>query len=137
MNLHTIANKLNALPAEQAGSMQFDCYPIAGDVEVLQVNIIGREELPIFLSVTDNQILCITYLWGKDEVIADKQFEMMAAMLELNIPMPLSAFASIDNKYVLYGALSTHADIDQIAQELTVLSDNCLEVIDEMTDYLI
>ena len=62
MNIHTIANHLNGLCDKSRTGFQFDCYPIDGDVEVLQVNVVSREEIPVFVSVTDNQILCITYL---------------------------------------------------------------------------
>ncbi|MBO1270890.1 MULTISPECIES: YjfI family protein [Shewanella] len=136
MNIHTIANHLNGLGDNSSTGQRFDCYPIDGDVEVLQVNVVGREEIPIFVSVTENQILCISYLWGEDEVVQESRTEMFETMLGLNIPMPLSSFAKIDDKYVLFGALSLDASMLEIEQELSVLSDNCLEVIDEMADYL-
>ena len=136
MNIHTIANHLNALGDNSQTGFQFDCYPIAGDVEVLQVNVVGREEIPVFVSVTDNQVLCISYLWGEDEVNQERRAEMFETMLELNIPMPLSSFAKFDDKYVVYGALSVQSSMQEIEQELSVLSDNCLEVIDELVDYL-
>ena len=61
MNIHTIANHLNGLCDKSRTGFQFDCYPIDGDVEVLQVNVVSREEIPVFVSVTDNQILCISF----------------------------------------------------------------------------
>lgn len=136
MNIHTIANHLNSLSDNSKTGFQFDCYPIDGDVEVLQVNVVGREEIPVFVSVTDSQILCISYLWGEEEVNQARRAEMIETMLELNIPMPLSSFAKIDNKYVVFGALSVNAGMDEIEQELAVLSDNSLEVIDELSEYL-
>ena len=137
MNIHTIANHLNELGDNSQTGFQFDCYPIDGDVEVLQVNVVGREEIPVFVSVTDNQILCISYLWGEDEVNQERRSEMFETMLELNIPMPLSSFAKIDNMYVVYGALSAKSALTEIEHELAVLSDNSLEVIAELSDYLI
>ena len=136
MNIHTIANHLNELCDKSHTGLQFDCYPISGEVEVLQVNIVGREEIPVFVSVTENQVLCISYLWGEDEVNQERRLEMLETMLELNIPMPLSSFAKIDDKYVVYGALSVQSNMQEIEQELSVLSDNCLEVIDEMSNFL-
>ncbi|MCE9677666.1 YjfI family protein [Shewanella sp. AS1] len=136
MNIHKIANHLNNLGEQGHTGFQFDCYPIDGDVEVLQVNIVGREEIPLFVSVTGNQILCISYLWGENEVKQARRSEMFETMLELNIPMPLSSFAKIDDKYVVYGALSLQSSMQEIEQELSVLSDNCLEVIDELSDFL-
>ena len=136
MNIHTIATHLNQLKDATETGFDFDCTPIDGDIDVLQVEIIGREEIPIFLSVSDNQILCIAYLWGEDEVKADLKANMIEAMLEMNIPMPLSSFAKVEDKYVVFGALSINSSLDDIELEIVTLSDNSLEVISEMDTYL-
>lgn len=137
MNIHTIANHLNQLADNSETGMVFDCQPIAGEVDVLQITVIDREELPIFMSVTDDQILCITYLWGAEEVKAEKLHEMHESMLEMSIPMPLSSFSKIGDKYVIFGALSINSTFDDIEHELAVLSNNAIEIIDDMNDYLI
>ena len=137
MNIHKIADHLNGLADTSDTGMIFDCQPITGDVDVLQITISAREELPIFLSVTDDQIICITYLWAEDEVKADKRVAMLEAMLEMNIPMPLSAFSKIGDKYVVFGALSTNSAFNDIEHELAVLSNNAIEVIDDMDEFLI
>jgi uncharacterized protein YjfI (DUF2170 family) len=137
MNIHKIADHLNALADNSETGMTFDCQPISGEVDVLQISVIGREELPIFVSVTDDQILCITYLWGIEEVKADCVNEMHTSMLEMNIPMPLSSFSKIGDKYVIFGALSISSTFDDIEHELAVLNNNAIEIIDDMSDYLI
>ena len=137
MNIHKIANHLNALADNSETGMVFDCQPITGDVDVLQITVEGREELPVFVSVTDDQILCITYLWGSDEVKQDKVDDMHTAMLEMSIPMPLSSFSKIGDKYVIFGALSIGSTFDDIEHELAVLSNNAIEIIDDMGDYLV
>ncbi|MDP2562246.1 YjfI family protein [Psychrobium sp. 1_MG-2023] len=137
MNIHYIANHLNELADSSDTGLRFDSLPITGEVDVLQVTIQTREELPIFVSITDDQILCIAYLWGEEEVRADTRSEMLEAMVEMNIPMPLSSFSKIDDKYVIFGALSVNSSLHDIEHELSVLSDNSLEVINEMADYLI
>ncbi|MEY8214449.1 MAG: YjfI family protein [Colwellia sp.] len=137
MNIHTIADHLNSLADNSDTGMNFDCQPISGEVDVLQITILGREELPIFVSVTDDQILCISYLWGTDEVKSECVSNMHESMLEMNIPMPLSSFAKIGDKYVVFGALSTNSSFTDIEHELAVLSNNALEVIDDMSDYLL
>lgn len=137
MNIHKIANHLNALADNSETGMVFDCQPITGDVDVLQITVEGREELPIFVSVTDDQILCITYLWGSDELKQDKVDDMHTAMLEMSIPMPLSSFSKIGDKYVIFGALSIGSTFDDIEHELAVLSNNAIEIIDDMSDYLV
>lgn len=137
MNIHKIANHLNALADNSETGMVFDCQPISGEVDVLQITVIGREELPIFVSVTDDQILCITYLWGQEEVKSECLAEMHTSMLEMNIPMPLSSFSKIGDKYVIFGALSISSTFDDIEHELAVLNNNAIEVIDDMSDYLV
>lgn len=137
MNIHKIANHLNGLADNSETGMVFDCQPISGDVDVLQITVESREELPIFVSVTDDQILCITYLWGSDEVRAECLAEMHTSMLEMNIPMPLSSFSKIGDKYVIFGALSINSAFNDIEHELAVLSNNAIEIIDDMSDYLL
>jgi len=137
MNIHKIANHLNTLANNSETGMIFDCQPISGDVDVLQITVLGREELPIFVSVTDDQILCITYLWGEEEVNTEKRAEMLESMLEMNIPMPLSSFSKIGDKYVIFGALAISSTYHDIEHELAVLSNNAIEVIDDMGEYLI
>lgn len=137
MNIHKIANHLNTLADDSETGMVFDCQPISGEVDVLQITVIGREELPVFVSVTDDQILCITYLWGAAEVKPECLAEMHESMLEMNIPMPLSSFSKIGDKYVIFGALSISSTFDDIEHELAVLNNNAIEVIDDMSDYLV
>ena len=137
MNIHQIADHLNSLANNSATGMIFDCQPITGEVDVLQITIIEREELPIFVSVTEDQILCITYLWGEDEVKTASRSLMQESMLEMNIPMPLSSFSKIGDKYVVFGALSINSSFEDIEQELTVLSNNAIEVINDMGEFLI
>ena len=137
MNIHKIADYLNTLADDSDTGMVFDCQPISGDVEVLQITVLGREELPIFVSVTDDQIICITFLWDVEEVKPSKIDEMHVSMLEMNIPMPLSSFSKIGDKYVIFGALAISSTFNDIEHELGVLSNNALEIIDDMSDYLV
>lgn len=136
MNIHKIADHLNSLADNSETGMVFDCQPISGEVDVLQISVLGREELPVFLSVTDDQILCITYLWGEEEVKPECLADMHIAMLEMNIPMPLSSFSKIGDKYVIFGALSINSTFEDVEHELAVLNNNAIEVIDDMSDYL-
>ena len=116
---------------------QFDCQPIPGDTEVLQITLTDYEELPAFVSVTDTQILCITYLFTQDEVRSGSKAEMMEEMLELNIPMPLSSFAKLADRYVIFGALAINSSIEDICHEIITLTENAVESIDALEEFLI
>lgn len=137
MDLSVIGHHLERLDEQSTTGFRFQCFPISGDVDVLKVTVEGREELPLFISVSDDQILCISYLWDERQVDPNRRQAMLEAMLDMNIPMPLSAFARLDDWYVVFGALSLTSALVDIEHELAVLSDNCLEVIEDMAEFLL
>lgn len=116
--------------------LEYEFNPIPGEVEVVQVAFKDREELPIYLTQSDSQMLCICYLWDDEEVIPEKRAEMLEVMMDMNIPMPLSSFGRIGSRYTIFGALALDSSAEIIAKELTVLSDNALDAIDAMSEYL-
>ena len=118
------------------GGHTFTSQIIPGDVPVLQVFINGIEELPIFISASETQIICITYLWAENEVKPESRTELLENMLSMNIPMPLSSFSKIADRFVVFGALSIHSQFDDIIYELVNLSENAIEAISAFEDYL-
>jgi uncharacterized protein YjfI (DUF2170 family) len=88
------------------------------------------------VTVDESQILCISYLFGEDQIDPDNRAEMNEAMLMMNISIPLSAFSKIGNQYVMFGALSPTSNIEEIVNEIELLSDNVLEAIEAISDYL-
>lgn len=119
------------------GDVEVQLQPIPGEVNVVEVTIEGRELLPIFITRSDSQMLCICYLWTDAEVNPAQRVALLEAMLDLNISIPLSAFGRIQDKYVLYGALACHATVEDITLELINLSDNAVDALDAMAEYLI
>ncbi|MGD8910259.1 MAG: DUF2170 family protein [Chromatiales bacterium] len=116
--------------------MDYEFNPIPGEVEVVQVTFKEREEFPIYLTQSDSQMICICYLWKDEEVIAEKRSQMLESMLDMNIPMPLSSFGRIGKWYAIFGALDLDSSASSIIKELTVLSDNALDALDAMSEYL-
>jgi uncharacterized protein YjfI (DUF2170 family) len=135
MNTSDLALRISDLSSFEG--YEFDCQPIPGDIEVLQITLWEYEELPAFVSVTDTQILCITYLFTEDEVKPKNRGEMLEEMLEINIPMPLSSFSKIGNRYVVFGALSVSSSIEDICHEIITLTENAVEAIDALEEYLV
>ena len=109
----------------------FDVQIIPGEVEVLQIIVGGLEEVPVYLSITDSQLLCIAYLWDESEV------DMLETMLSMNIPMPLSSFARIADKYAIFGAMAVTSSFDDIAHEVIVLSENTVEALSALEEFLV
>jgi len=137
MDINDIANALAELNGEAKTGLTFLTQEVAGSDGVIQVTVKDREEIPVFLSKTDDQILCVAYLWGKDEVKENLVADMHEAMLEVNLPMPLSSFTKIGDKYAIFGAMSPESSIEEIEHEIAVLSNNSLDVIANMSDYLV
>ena len=109
---------------------------IEAELQVLQVLIQDREEFPVYITIDDSQILCVSYLWREQEVIPEKREALLEALLTLNIPMPLSSFSKIGYQYIIFGALSTRSDTEAVLHEIATLSDNTLEAIELMAEYL-
>jgi uncharacterized protein len=129
-------NGLDVLTAQAMGGLGVDLQPIPGDVPVVQVTIEGRQELPIYLTSSDNQFLCLCYLWTDGEIKPERRAELMQTLLDLNPSVPLSAFGRIGDRFVLTGALGRGSSVQDIATEVAVLSDNALDALSALSEFL-
>lgn len=127
---------LDALIEARLSGVPVSLQPIPGDVPVVQVVIGGREELPIFITVSPDQILCICYLWRDSEIRSEQRLELLELLLDLSPAIPLSSFGRVEGQYVLFGALSINASRDSIADDVVALSDNALDALDALAEYL-
>lgn len=114
----------------------FNCLPINGEHEVLQVLVSEWEDLPIYMTVTDTQILCITYLCRKDEIKEDQLASLNELLLELNVSVPLSSFSLVEDYYVIFGALATSSSDTEICKELVTLAPNAYDALEAIETYL-
>ncbi|WP_054980181.1 DUF2170 family protein [Pseudoalteromonas sp. P1-9] len=125
------------LAVASSKSNEFESFIISSNSQdVLQVIVDGNDELPIFVTRTDEQVLCICYLFKENEIKAVQQVELNDLLLQLNVPMPLSAFAKIDDRYATFGALSTTSTFDQIEHEIVTLAANSIDALEAISNYL-
>jgi uncharacterized protein len=134
--LHEQLQGLDKLTGQAMSGLTVQLQPIPGEVAVIQVSIEGREELPIFITSSDSQILCLCYLWADDEVRTERRTELLETLLDLNPAVPLSSFGRIGKRYVLSGGLPRDARVQDVAQSVAVLSDNALDALDALSEYL-
>jgi uncharacterized protein YjfI (DUF2170 family) len=127
---------LDVLAGAEMGGLPVQLQPIPGSTPVIQVSIEGRDELPIFVTSSDMQIICICYLWTEEEVKPERRTELLESLLDLNPSVPLSSFGRVDGRYVLTGALGRDASVQDIAREVAVLSDNALDALDALSEFL-
>ncbi|MDP9909675.1 uncharacterized protein YjfI (DUF2170 family) [Variovorax boronicumulans] len=127
---------LDVLAGAAMGGLSVQLQPIPGSTPVVQVSIEGRDELPIFVTSSDMQIICICYLWTEEEVKPARRTELLESLLDLNPSVPLSSFGRVGGRYVLTGALGRNASVEDIAREVAVLSDNALDALDALSEFL-
>jgi hypothetical protein len=133
--LQALASGLNGAVTETGLKLSTEIVP--GEVDVLVVTMEDREEFPIYITVDDSQTLCISHLWSESEVEPSKRMELLDAMLTMNVPMPLSSFSKVGNQYLIFGALSNRSTLDEMIEELSVLSDNTLTAVEEFSEFLL
>ena len=104
--------------------------------DTIEIVVEDRDEFPIVVSADDEQILCLTYLWDEAQVKVESRTDLLAALLEMNVPLPLSSFGKIGDRYVVFGALAAGSTIGDVVTELEVLSDNTLEAIEIVGPFL-
>jgi len=137
--MKTLLEKLRCLDeliGQTMGGVSVSLQPIPGDVPVVQIGIEGRDELPIFITSSDAQLLCMCYLWTDDEVKPERRAELMQTLLDLNPAVPLSSFGRVGDRFVLFGAMTREARVQDIAEEIAVLSDNALDALDALSEFL-
>ena len=108
----------------------------ADGVPVMRISIEGQEELPVFVTITPTQVLCISYLWTEDEVRPERRADMLEAMIDLNISIPLSDFGRVGKHYVIYGSLAPDAGVEEIAKDVAMVADNAIEALEVFAEYL-
>ncbi|WP_223789105.1 YjfI family protein [Marinicella meishanensis] len=135
MNTEDLAIKLSQ--HRTAEGFTFDCQRISGEVEVLQVEMNGFDGFPVFITQTQFQIICIVYLWTEDEIKTDRRTEMLEMMLDTSISIPLSSYARVGDRYVLFGALSVRSDLEKVVEEVVMLNENAVDVVSAMEDFLV
>ena len=126
---------LDVLAGAAMGGLSVQLQPIPGSTPVVQVSIEGRDELPIFVTSSDMQIICICYLWTEEDVKPARRTELLESLLDLNPSVPLSSFGRVGGRYVLTGALGRNASVEDIAREVAVLSDNALDALDALSEF--
>lgn len=127
---------LDSIVGTLMGGIAVQLHPIPGPVPVVQVSIEGREELPIYVTCSDSQILCLCYLWNDSEVLAQRRTELLETLLDLNPSVPLSSFGRVGERYVLFGALALNARPADIAEDIAALSDNALDALEALSEFL-
>lgn len=132
--LNEVVAALNAATTKEGLAIRAEVAD-AGE-RIIKVEFEEREEFPIMLDIEEDQMTAVVNLWSQSEVKEGAEAEMMSVMLSMNVALPLSAFAKTGGTYQLFGAMSANTVMENIIEEINVLSDNTLEVVDALGEYL-
>jgi uncharacterized protein len=96
-------------------------------------------DLPVFLTVAGEQILVESLLWSVIEVKNVAQFN--EAILRTHKYFPLSTISldkiDGDDRYHMFGALSSHSSLQNIIFEIEILASNVIQATEAYTEFLI
>ncbi|MBF0136638.1 MAG: YjfI family protein [Magnetococcus sp. DMHC-1] len=134
--IETIFRQLQAASQKQPAGQGYHIDMLSGESGVARLILDDPAAMPIFLWVTGQELLCVTYLMQEDEVKPESRCQMLEAMLGMNIPMHLSSFGKFDRHFVLFGALSVDSSVEIILQDIHALGANALEALEAMATYL-
>lgn len=137
MQINTILEMLQS--HSTSSGVLFNCEMIDSniDVDVIRVTIANKDRLPVFITMTDNQILCMVNLWKTEEIDPSRLAEVQNFMLELSVSMPLSSFGIAGGRYVLFGALSRTSTVEQLAEEIITLTQHADDSVEAFAEYTV
>jgi uncharacterized protein len=124
------------IAALQLGLAAPELEPLKGSVPVVQVNFSHPDRLPIYVTNAGSQILCISYLFQESDLKPKSRMLLLETLLDLNPSVPLSNFGRIGEHFVLIGALSPDSADTELALELATLSDNAMDALATLKDFL-
>lgn len=131
--VHTALNKQIMLDGTHLSSK----IDTTSETPMLMVIREDREEFPILITASADQILCNAVLFDVQQIQKGKQADVNEAMLQLNMAMPLSSFAKVGSYYSVFGALAIDSKSKNILLEVETLSDNVIDALEVMDTFLI
>lgn len=131
----TTSSLLSALSAADYAD-EFAVERLNGSEPVLAVRMIEQGDLPILLSVGEEQIVAATLLWPVDEQPDAAAFNSFLLKAQKLVPLSNFAITEVDGRdyYELMGELSTESRLSTIVQELRVLADNAIAAAGELRE---
>lgn len=127
----TIANLYDALINSDIFKQNFASLEIIDGIDAC-LHIIMHEygDLPLFLSISNQQIIVEALLWPVDIVTEPTQFNEEVLCTRKLFPLSTIAIEKTGDgslNYIIYGALSSSSLLSNIIYELETLSDNVIK----------
>lgn len=96
-------------------------------------------DLPVFVSVSGQQIVAESLLWSVEDVNDTAEFNKCVLLTHKYFPLSTISLEKTDDGesyYNMFGALSSSSSIDNIVLELETLADNVINAADAFRSFL-
>ena len=132
-NLANLAYQLNTHKTESGIGFYAE---LSDSEDLLTVVCDSDPESPVFLVQSEEQILTVSQLFSKDDVLDGQREKLNETLLNLSPVVPLSSIGLQGNDYILFGAMSINTTFENLVHELFVQVDNVSDVLDSLSTYL-
>lgn len=126
MSLDELAFFLNEYVGEEGTT--FDA--LISENQILEVICSNNDEFPIHVTQTETQVLSVTPLFKRGEVVTEKLNELHETLLQLSPAIPLSSVGIQGDTYILFGAMALSTRFEVIAHELEIQAENTIDVLE-------
>ncbi len=111
---------------------------IDGVAPTLLVVMLEYGDLPVFVSVSGEQILVESLLWAANEVRDIAQFNEAILRTHKYFPLSTISLDKVDGEdfYHMFGALSAFSSLDNIIMEIETLASNVIQATQAYVEFL-
>lgn len=99
------------------------------DDGVLVVTDKDLQHFPVYVTMTNTEVTCMSTLVGVGEIEEEKKAVLNELLLTSNPALDLSNFGIFGGNYVIFGELSSTSTFEEIVLELDTLFDNIVEAL--------
>ena len=96
-------------------------------------------DLPVFMSVSGQQIVAESVLWSVDDVKDVAEFNKCVLLTHKYFPLSTISLEKSENSstyYNMFGALSSTSSVENVVLELETLADNVINATDAFQSFL-
>lgn len=140
VNRWTTASLYEALiKAELFASKRAEIELIEGVAPALHITMYEYGDLPLFVTVSGEQVVVEATLWSLSEVTDPALFNETVLRTHKYFPLSTISLDKIDgdDSYHMFGALSSASSLQDVIFEIEILASNVIQATEAYADFLI
>lgn len=140
VNRWTTTSLYDALSkTEQFVSKRAEVELIDGVAPALHITMNEYGDLPLFVTVSGEQVVVEATLWSLSEVTEPALFNETVLRTHKYFPLSTISLDKIDGEdsYHMFGALSSSSSLQEVLFEIEILASNVIQATEAYADFLI